>query len=53
MVRVAGPPSSRIAEPTPACSSRAVVGASAISPGLAGIRPAVSTMGTRLPSTGA
>ena len=48
MVRGAAPPASRIVEPTPACRSLAVVGASAISAGLAGMRPAVSTIGNPL-----
>ena len=52
MTRAAGPPVSRMADPTLACSSRAVVGASAICSGLAGIRPAVSTTGTGFPPTG-
>ncbi len=52
MVRAVGPPLSRSADPTPACSNRAVVGARAISAGPAGMRPPVSTTGIRFPSTG-
>jgi hypothetical protein len=47
------PPVSRTTEPVFACSSCAVVGASTISSGPAGIRPAVSTTAGRLPLTGA
>ena len=47
------PPVSRTTEPVPACSSWAVVGASTISSGRAGIRPDVSTTAGRLPPTGA
>ena len=49
---VVAPPVSRIVEPVTARSSRAVVGASAISFGVAGMRPAVRTTGSRLPATG-
>ena len=46
-------PASRTTEPVAACMSLAVVGASTISSGADGIRPPVSTTGTRLPATGA
>ena len=47
------PPDTGITEPTLACSSCALVGASTICPAPAGIRPAVSTTGIRFPATGA
>ena len=47
------PPASRTTEPIPAFNSLAVVGASTISSGRAGIRPAVSTTACRSPATGA
>src|SRR6185437_9125066 len=52
-VNVRGPaaPASRTTEPVAACNSLAVVGASTISSAAAGIRPPVSTTGTRLPPT--
>ena len=45
-------PVSRTTEPVAACKSLAVVGASTISSGADGMRPPVSTTGTRLPATG-
>ncbi len=47
------PPVRWTTEPVVACISCAVVGASTISSGLAGIRPDVSTTAGRLPPTGA
>ena len=52
MARGTVPPVSRTTEPVAACSSVAVVGASTISSGAAGMRPPVSTTGTGLPATG-